>query len=184
MISIGREAFAVCTALTSVTIGSSVVLIEADAFWGCASLHSITSLNPVPPEVSLSGFSGVDFDKCRLSVPAEALALYQTANVWRNFLNIQAIEPSNIDVVNVAETEIQIFPNPVVRELRIINHEWKTGDVVELYDINGKLVFSEGVGASNYSPLQGNEFTIDMSPFNSGNYILQIGNHVAKVVKL
>ena len=39
--SIGRGAFAVCTSLTSVTIGNSVTSIYAQAFSNCKSLKSV-----------------------------------------------------------------------------------------------------------------------------------------------
>ena len=61
----------------------------------------------------------------------------------------------------------------------LINHDWQANDVVELYDMSGRLVFSKGVFNT---PVQG-EFVIDMSAFKSGNYILRIGNRTAKVVK-
>ena len=40
--SIGDEAFAYCSSLTSVTIGNSVTIIGDSAFYGCGSLTSIT----------------------------------------------------------------------------------------------------------------------------------------------
>ena len=78
----------------------------------------------------------------------------------------------------ISENQIQIFPNPVTHELRIINHDWQANDVVELYDMSGRLVFSERIHSHV------GEFIIDMSRFEAGNYILRIGNRVAKVVKL
>ena len=177
--TIGDRAFFNCTALTSVIIGNSVTTIGVQAFMNCTNLTSVTSLNPVPPAVMTSAFLGVNRELCTLYVVSDkALAFYQNAEIWRDFLNIRALEPSNIDVVNA--TEIQIFPNPVTNELRIINHDWQQGDVVKLFDMNGRLVFSKGV--SNTSA-QG-ELIIDISSQKSGHYILHIGNRTAKVVKL
>jgi len=176
--AIGFNAFWNNRELTSVTIGSSVVIIGNMAFSGCNALRSIISLSPIPPAVVASTFNNVSRELCTVyAVSDEALALYQNAEVWRDFLNIKVYEPSNIETVN-AET-IQIFPNPVVGELRIINHEWQVGDVVELYDMSGRIVETWRAAS-----LQHGEFTIDMSPFKAGNYILRIGNRVAKVVKL
>jgi len=180
--TIGSMAFANNRQLTSVIIGSNVEAIGPNAFMNCTALRSVISLNPVPPTTIVGNPFPADARNfgTLYVISDEALALYQEANIWRDFLNIRVLQPSNIDVVNV-ET-IQIFPNPVTHELHIINHDWQVNDVVELFDMNGRLVFSQSVGAKNLSPLQ--EFTIDMSPFNAGNYILRIGNRVAKVVKM
>jgi len=75
----------------------------------------------------------------------------------------------------IPTNQIQIYPNPVSYELRIINHEWEQDNVVELFDINGRRVFT-GRG-------YGDVFTIDMSSFHPGNYILRIGHRVARVVR-
>jgi len=73
--------------------------------------------------------------------------------------------------------EVSIYPNPVVDQLNIINFEWRAGDVVELFDMNGRRVFMERVNA----PVE--TFTINMSAFHSGTYILRIGDRIARVIK-
>jgi len=79
------------------------------------------------------------------------------------------------NIVEVSQTApLQIFPNPVTDKLHI-THEWQSGDVVELFDMNGRRLFS--AQPNNY------QFTIDMTPFPNGTYILRIGNRVAKIVK-
>ena len=89
---------------------------------------------------------------------------------------------------NIVEAQctapLQVYPNPVTGQLRIV-HDWQMGDVVELFDMNGRRVFSQRVAveAKCILPLQSNIFTIDMSPFPNGNYILRIGNHATKIVK-
>jgi hypothetical protein len=85
-------------------------------------------------------------------------------------------EKSGTSNANLLPQEhIQVFPNPVNYELQITNYEWNAGDVVELFDMNGRRVYTRS--------LSGTETTIDMSNFQSGNYILRIGSRVAKVVK-
>jgi len=76
---------------------------------------------------------------------------------------------------------LQVFPNPVTNVLHI-THEWQSGDVVELFDMNGRRVFAQPVGVGFARP-DGDTFTIDMTQFPNGNYILRIGNRVAKIVK-
>lgn len=84
----------------------------------------------------------------------------------------------NSTATNIAEIEadnsILVYPNPVKDELWIVNYEWKNGDMIELFDMNGKRVYSARAHENT---------TIDMSAFQQGNYILRIGNRVAKIVK-
>jgi hypothetical protein len=83
-------------------------------------------------------------------------------------------EPSSIqDLEN--ENTLNIFPNPVSYELRITNLEWKQGEMAELFDMKGRRVYS--------APANNSEITINMSSFQNGNYILRIGNRVARIVK-
>jgi hypothetical protein len=69
--------------------------------------------------------------------------------------------------------------NPVSTELHISNYEFKQGDIVELFDMSGKRVYSHPVPRTSHPAT----FSIDMSNFQSGTYILRIGTRVAKVVK-
>jgi uncharacterized repeat protein (TIGR02543 family) len=86
---------------------------------------------------------------------------------------IEGVPASNVKAHN--HEALQVFPNPVNYELRITNDEWKQGEIVELFDINGRRVYS--------APANNSEITIDMSLFQIGNYILRIGNRTTKVVK-
>jgi hypothetical protein len=77
---------------------------------------------------------------------------------------------SNI-MMSTQTVPLQVFPNPVINELHITNHD---GGIIELFGMNGKRVYSARANGNT---------TIDMSAFQSGNYILRIGNRVAKIVK-
>ena len=98
--SIGYEAFWSCKNLTSVTIGSNVESIGNDAFRLCENLASVVCYASNPPllQNNLSPFWYVNTNACNLYVPDESIALYQAANVWKDF-NIKAIsEYSNVNV--------------------------------------------------------------------------------------
>jgi len=81
------------------------------------------------------------------------------------------------NTATIPENHIPFYPNPATSQLHIINHNFRQGDVIELFDMAGRRVFSEHVNSHIGT------FTIDMSPYQSGNYILRIGDRVAKVVK-
>jgi prefoldin subunit 5 len=77
----------------------------------------------------------------------------------------------------IPENHINIHPNPVNYELQITNYDFRQGDVVTLYDMMGKCVYAARVNSAMTS------FTIEMTAFPSGNYLLRIGDRAAKVVK-
>jgi len=94
---------------------------------------------------------------------------------WLRQALVDCENSNNTNIVGEhASSPLQVFPNPVTDKLHI-THEWQSGDVVELLDMNGRRLFS--AQPNNY------QFTIDMTPFPNGTYILRIGNRVAKIVK-
>ena len=111
--SIGNGAFAGGWSLTSVTIPNSVTSIDESAFGGCSYITSITNHAIVPQVIVESTFNNVNKYACTLYVPAESIALYQAANVWKDFRNILAIEGSEeinyaslADIYNMAADSI------------------------------------------------------------------------------
>ena len=93
------------------------------------------------------------------------------------------------ETTETAQTILQVYPNPVVSELRIVipneMRDLLANNTVELFDMTGKCVFFKRVTVeTGRAPsLHGDTFTINMTPFPPGNYILRIGNHTAKIVK-
>jgi hypothetical protein len=92
-------------------------------------------------------------------------------------LNVRVAQPTNI-LDLTAENVLIVYPNPVTDELQITSDELRIGDIIELFDINGRRVFSHQI-----SQLLNRHFTIDMSPFPSGIYILRIGEQAVRIVK-
>ena len=94
--TIGQYAFYGCTGLTSVTIPNSVTSIGEYAFHGCTGLTSINSLRVVPPTVGSNAFSnlqsyGVIMSSACLYVPQTVISAYSSADVWKDFSCIEAI---------------------------------------------------------------------------------------------
>ena len=88
---INSYVFRGCSSLTSVVIPKSVTGISSYAFSYCSSLNSITSLRPNPPGLQSSTFSNYD---ATLYVPSGAKDAYSKAYLWKNFANIEELEPS------------------------------------------------------------------------------------------
>ena len=109
--SIGWYAFYYCSSLTSVTIGNSVTSIGYNAFDGCSSLTSVINYATQPQVIETSVFQDVDISACQLHVPSTSVDLYKTAEVWKDFGNIQPIRAE--DITDVSETIITPSENEV-----------------------------------------------------------------------
>ena len=96
IISIGERAFNWCFSLKSITIPKSVNKISNYAFQGCQMLSSITALSKIPVDISNSPnvFEFVNKIGCTLYVPHGSKTAYQSADQWKDFLNIVEMEPS------------------------------------------------------------------------------------------
>lgn len=93
--SLGSSAFSNCSNLKSVTLPSSLVSIIGSVFNGCDNLESMTCLAKIPPSVQTFG----NFvNTCTLYVPEGSVELYQAAANWKDFVNIQPLESSEIIV--------------------------------------------------------------------------------------
>ena len=104
--TISDLAFSWCDGLTSVTIPNSVTAIGERAFYGCSNLQSVTAYNPTPVNIVYNGisvFDGVDYETCKLYVPAGSVDAYKAADGWKKFfvLSMGGAEP---DVPDVPDT--------------------------------------------------------------------------------
>jgi len=97
-------AFAGCTGLTSLTIGSGVNSIGYGAFNGCAGLTSVSSLAENPPHITYPVdfvepgiphlFSDEVYESVCLSVPDESADAYIAHSEWGKFNCVNGVETS------------------------------------------------------------------------------------------
>lgn len=159
--SIGLFAFRDCRSLTSLTIPNSVATIENYAFRGCTGLTEINSLNPVPPTVtSTSAFDSQNYTTATLNVPEGSLSAYQSAEAWKDFLNIREADFGGIN--KIADNNIN-----VVSENGKIVIDGADNAVITVYNTNGQIVYS------------GTETTV--GGLAQGIYIVQVGGQTFKV---
>lgn len=89
MSSIGNYAFSFCP-LTDIIIPNSVTSIGDYAFYDCSKVTKITSYAVEPPLCSPTAFSGISTTQCKLVVPEVSGSAYRTAEIWKDFSNIDA----------------------------------------------------------------------------------------------
>ena len=107
---IGDFAFKDCENLTEISLGKSVAEIGSGALTGCSNLTTIYSLNPTPPTFESDEFTNKQYINMNVYVAKGSLAAYQTADIWKNFWNLQEYSTDtgigNITVDGVQENKI------------------------------------------------------------------------------
>jgi hypothetical protein len=154
--------------LTSLTIGNSVTSIESSAFSGCSGLIEINSQNQTPPQVQSNTFAGVD-KKAILYVPIGCYSIYRLHSVWDDFLDIQEKDFSAITSINNVVSNATISATITREGIKI------TGchplDKVNIYTVNGQLVYNSVVGNGLIS-----------YPMEKGVYIIHTPKKSLKII--
>lgn len=158
--TIGWYAFQFCSNLASITIPCSVTMIEDYAFAACGKLTSICMLSKTPP--SVYNFTEEQYANITLYVPQGSLEIYQNADNWKNFWDIQEFNATGIDDVNANDIAIAVTTNGIA----LLN---ANGKVVAVYTVAGALV-------EKIDSYAGEEIAL-----NKGVYVLRIGNKRIKV---
>ena len=110
---IADNAFQNNTALTEITIPSTIESIGDNAFAGCSNLESITVNIETPIDLSSTAaargvgtrgngsavFEGVNKETCKLYVLEGSVEKYKAADVWKEFVNILPIASSGIRTI-------------------------------------------------------------------------------------
>ena len=89
--SIEWGSFYGCSSLTSVVIPTSVTSIGSSAFYNCTSLSYITCKATTPPKCSSTYTFYHVPQSIPVYVPASSVINYQSADVWKDFTNIQPL---------------------------------------------------------------------------------------------
>lgn len=108
---IGEHAFEECSGLTSVIIPNTIMAVESDAFNGCYSLRSITSMALTPP--TCTGFNNYSVV---LYVPFESFEIYKSALAWGCFSDIIGFGQNTFSVADYTTLYGDTFVIPVTME--------------------------------------------------------------------
>ena len=128
---IAEYAFAWCRNLTKISLPKSLDNIGNMAFNECTGLTEMTVLATTPPTLGTNAFFNVEFD-IPVYVPAASLADYQTADVWSEFTNLQAISTTGLPAA--------VMPESIRMQGGMLHNP--QGLHLTLYDMQGRQVYS------------------------------------------
>jgi hypothetical protein len=170
--SIGNYAFYRCSSLTSVTIPYSVTGIGNYAFSYCSSLADVTvNWTETPPAITGNVFYDLTLPNITLHVPAGTKAIYEAANVWKDFGTITEYVPVAIDAPASANA-VRVYPDPATESFRIDGLSVPTQ--VTVTDVSGKTVLQQNV--------KGDE-SISVGHLPQGVYLVRVNERTVKVIK-
>ncbi len=141
---IGQSAFYGCNNLKNVIIGSSVKVLEENAFVYCSSIQSITCYGQRPPTVNQYALDGLDYSTI-VYVPADYLETYKMHDAWGLYdvrpLEAESTETTDVTVTpadNTAEVVWPAISGAATYELVIKD---KNGNVIctLIFNANGQL---------------------------------------------
>lgn len=148
--------------LKTLTMGRNVIGIFKKMFYYCNNLESIY-MTSIPPSVAEDSFSNANYYGATLYVPKGTLAFYQSADVWKNFWNIQEYEPTAIEDIDANIPNFTITSNGI--SLSNANNS-----TVAIYSINGVLV-------KKIDKYTGEEIALE-----KGVYIVCVGDKAMKII--
>ena len=104
--TIDDNAFNSCTGLTFITLPSSVTTIGSSAFSNCNGLTEMRANSIIPPYTYGLPFNNVD-KSIPLYVPCQSVDLYKSANDWKEFTNIVAV--NNLTIITQPKDTILVY---------------------------------------------------------------------------
>ncbi len=173
--TIGELAFSYCSGLTSLSIPLSINSIGNSAFKSCTKLSAIYiySITPIDLSYKIDVFANINKTSCILYVPTGSKILYQSAYLWKDFINIVEM---NTPIQTIVDSKISISPNPFSDNFTVTG---LTGiSTIILSDFNGKTILSKQISTNEI---------ISTYTLPKGIYIVKVltrdGNVIRKVVK-
>lgn len=142
---VGERAFGVCSKLVEVTIGSGVQMVDANAFFFCKALTSVTCKAENPPLTpgNDNTFPSTVYDNAILYVPEGCLQAYKNSGIWPWFKHIEIIPEFMRGDVN-HDKEINISDVSAIIDIMLNSGGDNSGDVngdgeVNIADINAVI---------------------------------------------
>lgn len=148
--------------LTDVTIGSQVTDASGISWSDCDSLTTLRVLSTNPPAVGK--FSKKQYMNVKVYVPQGTLTLYQAADGWKDFWNLQEVPYTGISFVDTApKFSVKAEDGHIVVEDAM--------GCVSVYDVDGQLIRS--------AEMDGGRIELDVP--DRGVYIVRSGGVTVKI---
>lgn len=140
--TIDDEAFYACFNLKKISLGANIEQIGEGAFnsgyYGSIDLDSIIIRAAVPPSIEESTFSSKTYLNCVVKVSIESENVYKSADVWKNFWNIEGYDNPFTGIKNIEYTNSSMDIIAENGSLRVINKDY--GNIVRVFDIHGAKI--------------------------------------------
>ena len=149
------------SSIKELVLGNNVIGVLDNALNGCSGIRTIKITRSTPPKVGVGNFTSSHYQNATLYVPQGSLSAYQSADVWKDFLDIQEFDATAIEDI---QTEATITISEVGISLSSVN-----GKPVAIYTTSGALV-------NKYDYYDGEEIVLDR-----GVYVIRIGEKVMKI---
>ena len=88
-------------------------------------------------------------------------------------LDIKLTNEENTDVVKISTNDIKYYPNPATNSITIVGNENNTQ--IRLYNNLGELIFQKEINSYQ------NVVDLDLSKYESGMYLIKVGEDVEKI---
>ena len=82
------------SALEKLYIGTSVTSIADNLLTGCTNLNTLSVGARIPPTVNDLGLGSQQYFTVKLQVPEGSKTMYQFAEAWKKFFNIEEFDPA------------------------------------------------------------------------------------------
>ncbi|MDR1746567.1 MAG: leucine-rich repeat domain-containing protein [Tannerella sp.] len=161
VISIGNGAFLNCGSLTSIIIPSSVTFIDNWAFVDCCRLNWVSIQWSNPSMVTL-GTPNFSCGRDTLYVPSGTKALYEAADVWKEFRNIIEGVPQSNETIN----NYKVWSSDGNLYISVSD-----ATTISIYTLSGALVKRQTVTAGNTT-----------IPLPRGLYLVKYDNKTTKIL--
>ena len=149
--------------IKSITLGDSIESIGSSTF-KCDSLETINILTATPPSLHKDACGNVQYMNVNVNVPIGTKEAYMQADYWKNFWNINEIDPTGIE--SITETSAELVFSSTSDGIALSG---ANGQSVRVYSITGEEVLS----IKNY---QGQSFSLP-----KGICVIKAGKKALKV---
>lgn len=163
LVSIGAFAFYKCSLIVEIEFPTSLEAIGASAFDKCSSLKHISTLNVLPPAVTVNSFKGGS--DIIIKVPNQALDAYKNS-AWKNIGSIEAI-PVPATSVAFDRSAMIVYVGGTHMPLHATAYPASTTDKItlessdpEIASLDGNLVVGKKAGEAIITAFCGNQKAI------------------------